>query len=268
MATAAFGLQNTGVICYFNSLNQALISCPEFISAIKQHATDNSIAAEYNTFLPHVENGTATTVNPILQHIVASHEFFGRQQEDASEGFDLLLEKLGDNIAKACESKWRVDIYCDKCVAIVSNTTETMNRLIMERQYIALRGNKISDYMEAHMSQFSEYNCPKCQCKNVDGATAMRLMTPPKIYVVSFNKFMQKWADEKYPEEINIRYGPNMQSVKSYKLVAVVRHYGGMGGGHYDCIARRGEKTYQLNDSAVNEAPFEQTSNDYMLFYV
>jgi uncharacterized UBP type Zn finger protein len=165
MALRPFGLQNTGVICYFNSLIQGLVSCPAFTSAIKQYATsDNEVATSVVAFLNHVNatDSAVMTANPILQKIIKTHKFFGTQQEDASEGFDILLEKLGDDISKIFESKWRVDVYCYNCNALVSNTTDTMNRLIMERKYIALNDDGFAGYVSANMSQFDDYSCAEC----------------------------------------------------------------------------------------------------------
>src|SRR6266702_2422158 len=38
LAPEAFGLRNTGVICYFNSIMQAVISCTSFTRAVLAHA--------------------------------------------------------------------------------------------------------------------------------------------------------------------------------------------------------------------------------------
>lgn len=270
MAMRPFGLQNTGVICYFNSLIQGLISCPEFVSAIKRHASsDNEVAVTFAAFLDHAKNTTAPviTANPILQQIVKTHKFFGRQQEDASEGFDLLLEKLGDNISKVFESKWRVDVYCDTCNDLVSNTVDTMNRLIMERKYITLEHNGFTGYVSANMSQFDDYSCAKCGKKEVRGMKVTRLIEPPKIYAVSFNKFMSKWKDEDYPYEMDVVYGYKEKKKKTYRLAAVIRHYGGRGGGHYTATGVRGSKAFEFNDASASESKFAPCANDYILFY-
>lgn len=269
MAVRSFGLQNTGSICYFNSLIQGLISCPIFISAIKRHVTSNNeVAVAFAAFLDHImsTDTPVITANPILQQIVNTHVFFGRQQEDASEGFDLLLEKLGDNISKVFESKWRVDVYCDTCNAFVSNATDTMNRLIMEQKYIALSDDGFEGYASAHMSQFDDYTCNTCKKKNVKGMKVSRLIAPPDIYVISFNKFLSKWKDEDYPYEMDVIYDRTKK--KTYRLAAIIKHYGGRDGGHYTAIGIRGPKAYAFNDAQCTETKFTQSENDYMLFYI
>lgn len=68
------------------------------------------------------------------------------------------------------------------------------------------------------------------------------------------------------PEAIPLNKQPK------YKLVGIVQHFGGVGGGHYKCICRREDDTWlSFNDSIVNnasDAAVRNASQAYMLFYV
>jgi ubiquitin C-terminal hydrolase len=266
----AFGLTNTGSICYFNSLVQGLLSCPLFVNKFKNNC-DSDVAIMITTFLQSLENNNAAvlTVVPILKQLANGHVFFGNQQEDVTEGFDLLIDKMGPAIELAFVSKWRVDIYCDACKQMVSSSTDVMNRLIMEQSFIPLcgEGDQFAAYMSANMSEFNDYRCGTCKAPGVRGMRVARLMEPPSIYIISFNKFMGKWG-VKYPEEVRVTYGFKQADVAIYRLVAVIRHFGSMGGGHYNATVMREDGVYSVDDTKIVKMPFIASDNDYVLMFI
>lgn len=267
----AFGLQNNGVICYFNSLIQGLISCPAFISAVEGDKDGSNIANLMNNFLRSIQNINVSifTILPVLNAIVNSHKFFGRQQEDASEGFDLLIDKFGPRIESIFTSEWRVDVYCDTCRAIVSQSTDKMNRLIMEQNFIPLYDNhdKFEAYMGANMSEFNDYRCAQCGMSSTRGMKIARLIKPPDIYIVSFNKFINKW-NIGYPKVVNVRYTHTYDAIAQYELVAVIRHYGGASGGHYNATVLRESGIVMADDTNISRSMFTCDPNDYILLYI
>ena len=264
-----FGLQNTGSICYFNSLVQGLISCSSFVKRVEEKG-ETSVAKTMSAFLLSSKNKDVKilTIVPILQQVALGHKFFGHQQEDASEGFDLLIDKLGPSIESLFTSKWRVDVYCDVCKNMVSTTTDTMNRLIMEKSFIPLYDDHdpFEAYMSANMSEFDDYKCATCKTKNVRGMKVARLMDPPDVYIVSFNKFMAKWGVA-YPEVVDVRYGFKYDKIAKYRVVAVIRHFGGRRGGHYNATVNRAAGVYKVDDTSVALESFEATNDDYILIF-
>jgi ubiquitin C-terminal hydrolase len=222
------------------------------------------------TFLQSLKNNKAEilTIVPILEQLANGHAFFGNQQEDVTEGFDLLIDKMGPVIESAFVSKWRVDVYCDTCEKMVSSSTDVMNRLIMERSFMPLcdKGDPFAAYMSANMSEFNDYKCGKCKTAGVRGMRVARLIEPPSIYIVSFNKFMGKWG-VKYPEVVNVAYGFKYTKTASYKLVAVIRHFGSKGGGHYNATVMRADGVYSADDARITKMDFKAEDNDYMLMF-
>jgi ubiquitin C-terminal hydrolase len=265
----SFGLQNTGVICFFNSLIQGLISCPSFVKRVEEKAeTDISKALSDFLMACKGKNINILTVVPILKQIAIKYPFFGHQQEDASEGFDLLIDNMGTHVESIFTSKWRFDVYCDICKNMVSTTNDTMNRLIMEKSFIPLYDDHdpFEAYMSANMSEFNDYKCDVCKGGNVRGMRVARLIKPPDVYVVSFNKFMGKWRVP-YSETVRVRYGFKYDKSVTYTLVAVIRHFGSQERGHYNATVIRSNGTYKVDDTSVTPEPFSTTDNDYILMY-
>ena len=261
-----FGLQNSGSICYFNSLVQSLVSCRPFVELMEEKGGDmTAAAAAFGGFLAAPKKTTAV---PILDEVRRNHKFFGHQQEDVAEGFDLLLDKLGERAANLFTSEWMVDLYCDKCGALVSKTADKMCRISVERNFKPLYrdGHTIENFMSGHISSLSDYKCPKCAAAEFVGVKASRMVGAPEILAISFNKYLQKWPCE-YVAKMNVRYGRRREFVRKYKLAAVIHHFGGRHGGHYTASAVRGGKVYGFNDSSVSAAEFTSAPNDYMLLY-
>lgn len=288
-----FGLVNVGAICWFNSLIQAIMSVPRVVSLIdKKLGTVEQTNDVYNAFGRFIEETQRVShkihnASSILVALIPLVKNFGHAQEDAQEGFHLLLDAMPKEVSQLFESSWCVDLYCDSCRAIVSTHTkeETMSLVIMERDFIplSLSGDPFVQFMSGHMMPVLGYKCPKCSKCSRD-VTSMsktmrivRLVKPANVLVVSFNKYMSKWQGPGYSSSIDVEYknGGRLREVEgcvpggiaNYELVAVIRHMGNMHGGHYNALCRRGTSIVALDDANVAEAVWKPCPEDYMLFY-
>jgi ubiquitin C-terminal hydrolase len=143
-----FTLKNDGVLCYFNSLMQALMSCPALNAYIIEHSSEfakNTLAQAYITlftrsaktsdelvtsmanmsiqqedtkFQPiHIDNA-----GHILRLLCALRDgkrdnLSPYKQEDAQEGFTLFLDALGDEVSKKFQVRYKCEIICRQCHA-------------------------------------------------------------------------------------------------------------------------------------------------------
>ena len=272
-----FGLINTGAVCYFNTLVQCLLSCREFVRAAGEYEVStgeepNELAKTFKDLVTQAhavrDSNKAAIFNasPALAVIMKTHKFFGRQQEDVSEGFDLVIEKLGGRFEELFESKWKTDIYCDACQRLVSENSDTMSRVIVEKDYVTYKFPGIAGFITSHLSKFEGYKCPRCKSESAEGVKFARLISPPKILVISFNKFLCKWKAD-IDDELTIRYGTRGENSRKFRLAAIARHKGGPRGGHYITLARRQNRSYMLNDTRFIEFPMMRDPDDYVMFF-
>jgi ubiquitin C-terminal hydrolase len=287
-SVGTFGLVNVGAICWFNSLIQALMSVPQFISLIKEEARDssNAIVVAFDQFIAQTERSSSDThnVSSILVALTKTLADFGSRQEDAHEGFHLLIDRMSGEIQKLFESAWCVDLYCDQCKAIVSSheRCETMIQVIMERDFIPVGadGDPFVQYMSGHMTPVVDYKCPRCVAsassgRNIAGKAMRiaRLLKPADILVVSFNKYTEKWQGPAYPEEMSVshmiarQHAANGPGAARYVLVAAIRHMGNMHGGHYNAVCRRNGRSVMFDDAGVGPGAWKACPEDYMLIY-
>lgn len=273
-----YGLINIGAICWFNSLIQSLMSVPRFIDTVRAESEcmrDNIVLAEFGRFLRTIEQPRAVRdASPILGSLISLVGDFGRRQEDAHEGFHLLLDKMSPKVEKIFESLWRVDLYCDLCKNIVSrpDNLEKMIQVIMERNFIPVNvsGDPFEQFLSGHMTFLEGYKCPKCLLVGKAMRIA-RLAMPPDVLVVSFNKYMGKWASPQYGANITVNYmtSPKTTRVAKYELMAVIRHMGNMHGGHYNATGIRSTSHIVFDDTVVAlKEGWEPCIDDYMLFYI
>lgn len=264
-----FGLVNTGVICYFNSLMQALISCRDFVAGASGLDSARPVAKELIDFLSLAEEKAqrVMSVAPILGALRARVPTFGQGQEDVAEGFDLLIGQLGPAAEAAFRSEWRVDIYCLACRRFVSNKMETILRMGVERDYMPLwESAGFSEFLSGYLTMVAEYKCPKCG-EVTNAGKSHRLVRAPAVMVISLNKYHDKWMADAPIAGLAIRYGLDRELGQEYELSAIVRHYGNREGGHYNAIVRRGPSVWLADDAHITASAMEPTRDDYMLFY-
>jgi ubiquitin C-terminal hydrolase len=87
----------------------------------------------------------------------------------------------------------------------------------------------------------------------------------PEILCISVNKYIRKY-NTKLPNELEFLYKTKNKKL-IYKLVAQSEHYGSQGGGHYNAIVLRKNKSYLCDDMTVNNTIIGTTLNTYICFY-
>ena len=142
-----FGLTNPNVLCYFNSLMQAMMSCPapmQYMIEWPEHdptsdnRPNNPLWDTFHTFMlqcmgsdkPKNAIVVITALKSKLIALAKKHETkvprFGNGQEDAGEGFHLLLNCMGDDeYAQHFMHRFEHDMYCTRCKVIVSSKADT-----------------------------------------------------------------------------------------------------------------------------------------------
>ena len=287
-----FGLMNTGSICYFNSLMQAIVGCPALNSAVLDAARTKTAMA-YRDF---VRSRTVAPEHspPVLQVLLgdvspARRAKFGNGQECASEAFMYFSEAIGDEFSDLFSYAYSCDVFCPACDGVVSNSRDSSTQLDLfflgnafvepdaadGRPTAACASDQPradSEFIQQimrHRQVLDDYECPVCRGKG-EKIRTYNLVRLPDILVCIFDIY-----GFKHPRPVVPRYFPRRFEVPArdggqlgYRLVGQVEHFGSMGGGHYVARGlRRDGRVYNFNDSAVSPGEFAATPNTYMVVY-
>lgn len=297
-----FGLNNTGVICYFNSLLQSLVSCPIFVETVLssyEYLQQTNVGRALYVFVLNAKNDKVPSSASILMALKLDmckrlpHDKFGQSQEDSAECLIKLLNMLDDPdkisptntnvlscnpISKLFYSRYITQVVCNKC----SHKTEPKSekhliyRVNTTNKSIVQFPKNPTDFgisMVKYASVTDEYKCDNCSEINTCYVT-YKLTYIPEIIVVSFiniytDEFTGHSHESYVPESIIL---PGHENDLMFKSVAQIAHYGNRSGGHYISYGlRSNNKYYQFNDNSISAAHaqvgLKNTQNIYMSFY-
>jgi ubiquitin C-terminal hydrolase len=277
------GLNNSGVICHFNSLLQMLLSCSSILETITELQPNNEEFDELfsdltlskskpklnKLLITYKQYNDATWSSQMITALVSvlrktkQLNRFGSSQESASEGLVLLLDAM-DNTAiyKLFLHRYSYTIKCD-CGYIL----ETSDKAVHFECFNDIKFNtseEFARYLLKHESEVVDYVCDKCKLKQTI-TRVHKLKMLPEILILLFNKYTKKeliW----YPTEL--LFPSKALTPLRYKLVGQIEHYGGLHGGHYTAFGlRKDNKFYHFNDSSVQECIPQCTPNTYLVAY-
>jgi ubiquitin C-terminal hydrolase len=288
-----FGLYNNSIICYFNSLLQALYGC----TSLTEYLINNKDKFKQNTFVKlyiniiekyinedinenNVEKNNLMLFNEFLQLLKNKNIKFGYNQEDAGELLIILLDIINDNhIYNLFYHKYNCDIYCKKCKNInninndISIQFEIDNKS-MNENFLSYKVDNhlhnINKYIRNNYGNLDSYLCNKCKLDSYN-IKINRLTLIPTIIVINFNKYLNK-LDIDYPIDLYF-INQSINKKYNYKLVSSIHHTGNMNYGHYFTKSIRkninnvNENIYLINDTSYDITNFKPDNLTYILFY-
>ena len=267
-----FGQQNSGAVCYFNSLWQMLIGLTAFTSTVLKHqdymrqtstgtavlnfvfeymaavSVANLSAAERAESQPVKVPTTETTkiLHALIQDLAARRPSvrFGSGQESASEALHLLLDMIEPPgttldserpVTQLFSHRYLCDLRCLTCNDVVSSMSDyavNFNLFHMDRRP-PTSPEEFSKQLRIIVEPVSGYRCPNCKIET-SGARISTLMMVPEILFCMFNLY------EGFGGAHRARYFPTSLQIPArtggdfnYQLVGQVEHSGGLHGGHY-----------------------------------
>lgn len=300
LAPGAFGLKNTGAICYFNAFLQLLAGCTAFTRGVHQNAaylrrtaTGAAVAefvAAYTARPPAagVEQLSARVLHALVSDLAVRrpHTRFGSGQESASEALIHLLDMMEpprpDAPTAAVESaaspitrlflhRFRCDVHCRACKKVVSKTEDyAVNCNLFHLDQLGTPPATVAEFSKAVRLQASaveDYRCPACA--QAPACRLYSLTMVPEIVICMFNLYVGfggARSPRYFPERLEF---PAAQGgVLTYRLVGQVEHAGALSGGHYWARGlRAGGQAYLLNDTGVSPAVFAPTAQTYIVAY-
>ena len=293
-----FGLYNSHILCYFNSLLQSLFGCTsitEYLLNNENKFIENNFMRLYINILKKyilvdknninnllVESSNSLMFNEFLISIKSKNIQFGYNQEDSGELLILLLDIINDKyIYNLFYNKYKCDIYCKRCKNIkdikddISIQFEIYDRAI-DTNYLQSKIDSnlhnLNKFIRNNYSDCNDYICESCNKKG-HSIKINRLVLIPTILVVNFNKYSEK-NNYNYPIEL---YFINDKENKkhNYRLISTINHSGNSNSGHY--ISKGIRKTilngnllnsvYSMNDSSYNLCSLKSNADTYIIFY-
>ena len=294
-----FGLYNSHILCYFNSLLQSLFTC----SSLTEYLLNNENNFRENTFMKsyinilkkyiipdkniqnEVESSNILMFNEFLISIKNKNITFGYNQEDSGELLVLLLDIINDKyIYNLFYNKYKCDIYCKNCKHCqnikddISIQFEIYDKIIdtnFLQSQIDKNLHNLNKYIRNNYSELYDWTCDNCKyigsCIKIN-----RLIAIPSIITINFNKYSEK-NNYNYPTELF--FINNIENKKhNYKLISSINHSGNMNSGHYTSKGFRKKNlnisssdlsniVYKMNDSSFNEDTLKPENDTYIIFY-
>jgi ubiquitin C-terminal hydrolase len=146
----------------------------------------------------------------------------------------------------------------------------------------------INDYFDFQFYSYKKhgYKCDKCGHNSTESFKKYYLFGAPKVLVICVKKFalssgmyrrryMKSSVSVSFPEKLDLT--PFMMTTDSkkyqmkgnYKLIGVVNHSGGLGGGHYTSCFKKNDEWFYASDSYVKRRSLRSVldADPYLLFY-
>lgn len=234
------GFNNTGAICYFNSLLQCLLSSKNFLRFI---LFEKPIPI-FTEFFKNIINDKWDTV--FTTRVLQNYNIMASNQS-SSEYFIFLVDFL--KLEDIFECQYKLVSECKGC---------GFKKELKDITYNILVDNDFSEFFN-YREELHGVLCDNCKAKcNMDRRRIIHSL--PAIIAISFNKYFGK-KEVSYPTRFKI-------SDIEYKLIGSIEHYGVLGAGHYISRFHRNDENYLGDDSRVYGIPSISPTNDtYMVFY-
>lgn len=272
----AYGLANTGVICYFNSLLQLIAGCTSIAATAVVHSHEIYKTRTGRAFLEYLAAPTGgqshTRLLDALRADLAERRprvAFGTNQESASEALVLLLDMIEPDpapgqvsvpgpLTQLFQHRSRAELTCPACRRVVSATVDLS--VVAYMGHYSPGGAAFTESLRGHDSETTDF---KCECGAAAGAATRtyRLTMASEILIVAFNMYTSHGAGAReFPERFEL---PPL----AYRLVGQVEHSGSLHGGHYWARGLRRGGVAMLNDFSATPSAFAPTPYTYLLAY-
>lgn len=280
-----FGLNNTGAICWCNSLLQMMLglsSVNKVLLESEEELRDNQFAMEYikvlKSTLPNDPNNpvdatrltiaSAAILGGFLSRLRQQGRHFniGVSQECADEAFTLFIDLFGcPKVEKLFSNVYELIVKCKFCNEQVSSVRDKSYRIQLFTNVRLEDQDKFCKFLKIHPSECDFYKCEKCGNSMSKFFRAEKLKMLSEVVVIIFNKFQMK-DNRWFPQELVFR-ARNGKPPLTYKLVGKIEHSGTMQGGHYWAQSLRGDRWYRLNDTSISPGDYTPSPGTFMIAY-
>jgi hypothetical protein len=262
-----FTLENNGMLCYLNSLIQALMSCSSIITCLKKcqgskSFSENKLARlfleiyERNSGVAPKKKCRIDDASEILLEINIARQgkdnLLPGRQEDIHEGLMLFLETIGCGLIKLFHVRHTLSIYCKTCKVDRPAGCSCPSEPVIDLSEVdpILQENldtkqSVEKYIQQYVQVSTGYTCENCGTVNTYNKETntedmkviqiYRLAKLSEIIVLMFKKYNGK-SERYFPPTLEFS---SKTGKLFYKIVAQIEHSGGRNSGHYICKCLR-----------------------------
>jgi ubiquitin C-terminal hydrolase len=222
VALPAFGFNNLGFTCYFNSLLQGMLSCTSLIEELLQHKDEEKydenpitqhmiqlieLAMHYSIDKDASTELQLNNLSPIIWrkmimflHVQKKKQLqeFSSGQQCAREGYHYLMESLEDfaGIQNLFLHRYKTMLYCFDCENWVSKVECTYSLFEVQANLKTEQLDRFKQFDDSNMdmNQFltrqdgyvdKDYRCPKCNVASEKYRRTVLVMAPEVLVVMS-----------------------------------------------------------------------------------
>lgn len=240
-----FGFYNSGVLCYLNTTIQTLFSIPLFNEMINNTKhDDNILVVELRYLYTDIKKYSNTKLYDLqlyLKSLIGTSIIDGRQN-DSFEILKFILELLPNDFYNIFYLKYHIFIQCANCNKITNKNIQnelTVNLSLQETLDGKILNNNenINEYVKKNVNFLEDYKCDLCNKKNTS-LQVFNIGNIPNSIIISFHDNHDNLLNNKsrvaryFPSHLSFTTKQN--SNVNYIPVAHVKHYGHLGGGHYN----------------------------------
>lgn len=284
-----FGMNNTGAICWCNSIIQLMLGLPSMNRVIlecEEELRDNMFAREYikllKNILPNSPEfppintaqlaGSSAAILAAFMHQLRVRDFklnMGFNQECVDEAFTLFIDMFGcTRLERLFSNVYELGVTCTGCKKKVSAVRDKSYRIQLFTSVKLADPETFCSFLKIHPSE-----CDYFKCEGIDGCgtimtkffRAERLKMLREIVVIIFNKFQTK-DNRWFPQELRFRAKEHKPDLV-YHLCGKIEHSGNRFGGHYWAQSLREGEWYRLNDTSVSRGEPEPSASTFMVAY-
>lgn len=284
-----FGFNNTGAICWMNSLLQFLLGLPSINKVLLENEDSlagNVLASRYIRFLKQIlpndnrgiksdeldpsmlANASSEILTAFLQRLKTKkiNIKMGTSEECANEGFVLFIDMLGcPKVEKLLLTRYEISFECPQCHKDMFRAVDKSYQIEMFTRVRIETETDFTNWLKIHPEEGDTYRCESCGHCVGKFNKQKQLKRMSEIVIIVFNKYQEK--DKRWFPQ-HLEFPMIGGGLLEYKLVGKIEHSGTMHGGHYWAQSFRDDDWAKLNDNSLPSLGNSQpTPETYMIAY-
>lgn len=293
VSAALNGFNNTGAICWWNSLLQVMLRLPAFNKMLLwtklQGKGDNVLSNTYINLLSAGDGDgvetPSTNFQPLHFASMTVLNAFSREAEKQKKrvrldgqqspiwGLGDFIELISDDIFTVFNNKYEKVVMCSKCDKQITLPDDKSTHISMYG--VAKRGvplttkKEYEDYILMHTSEVESATCGHCKTETKKVMAVERLLMLREVIILAYDadRSHHKW----YPQTLD--FDSSDGPVLHYDLVGTIEHDGSWdihsgGSGHYYARVKcRDGKFRTFNDSSVHVCESTPMNSTNLIFY-